>query len=79
MGKLIKGTKTEKNLLAAFAVSHRLEIDILTMPAPQKKKVSSRLLISFWKQRKMKKNTQKYFSNTWKEGKWRSRLHILPV
>ncbi len=64
----LKGSKTEENLMKAFAgesqarnklVSHKQEINILTMHQKLKKKDMSKLLLFLQKLQKMKKNMLK--------------------
>jgi len=61
MAKSIKGTKTEKNLLAAFAGESQARNRYTFLPVPQKKKALNRFHVFSWKPLKMKKNMLKFF------------------
>ena len=64
--KELKGTKTEKNLMEAFAVNHRLVTSTLTLPQRQKKMAMCKLQLSLKKLPTTKRNTLKCGSNSLK-------------
>ena len=59
----LKGSKTEKNLMEAFAGNHRLVISILIMPPKPKKKAITLLQTNSNKPPIMKKNMLKFGLN----------------
>ena len=59
----LKGSKTEENLLAAFAGESEARISILIMLQKQEKKDMFRLPIFLKKLQQMKKSMQKYGLN----------------
>ena len=56
----LKGTKTEKNLMEAFAGESQQETNILIMQARQKKMALSKSLLFSKKLPTMKRNTQSF-------------------
>ena len=61
--KELKGTKTEKNLLEAFAGESQARTSTLTMHQKQRKTVTSRLLLFLKRQPTTKRSTLSYGSN----------------
>ena len=64
--KSIKGTKTEKNLLIAFAGESQARNRYTFFASVEKKKVTNKFLQTLPKQLNKKKNTLKNSSNSWK-------------
>ena len=52
----LKGSKTEKNLLAAFAGESQARNRYTFLPVRRKRKATSRFLRSFWKRQKTRRN-----------------------
>lgn len=78
MAKSIKGTKTEKNLLASFAGEAQARNRYTFFASAAKKKGMNRFQEYFWKPRKMKRSTPRYSSNILKAVKLRSQPLIRP-
>ena len=72
----LKGSKTEKNLMEAFAGESQAEINIHILQVKQKKKVMNKLQQYFKKQLIMKKNMLNYGSNYYMVEKFQQQQKI---
>jgi len=77
MDKSLKGTKTEQNLLKAFAGESQARNRYEFFASVAKKEGYNKLLLSLWKQPVRKRNMPKDSLNFWKVGWWKSLLPIL--
>jgi rubrerythrin len=77
MDKSLKGTKTEQNLLKAFAGESQARNRYEFFASVAKKEGYEQLLLSLWKQPVRKRNMPKDSLNFWKVGWWKSLLPIL--
>ncbi len=66
MSKSVKGTKTEKNLLAAFAGESQARNRYTYFASAAKKRVLSRSPIFLLRPLKMKKSTPRFSLSIWK-------------
>ena len=74
----VKGTKTEKNLLAAFAGESQARNRYTYAASVAKKEGYEQIAAIFWRRRKTSASTPSAFSSILKAAWWRSAPHIRP-